>query len=815
MMKTKTLTRSVSLLVSALLAASTLTSCLNTPDDPAPGGENGSVTVVVGTGEPDDGTADPENGEDETETVTIKKTPYNGIYDLEELDVDLSGTSYIKSAVTFGDSVAFTATYSVVLPPEEQTVEHGIDSGLRVYEIKDGKAGIKYDFADFFEFTPTGSRSSNVTMALPLSDGTVWIYRKDTEENTTDPQNPFRIIHEYLVHLDKDGNELAMVEPSLLYKEGIDMSGFYIIDLYEAPDSGVLAYSHDTCIVLDANGNVVSQEKSGITGDYLSNVCRMSDGSIFGIQHTYDPETYGDTRKVLHYTPDTGVFSEFEKEFTLDDGGNLFPTPEAGKALVSRLNTLSLYDFNTGKNEKLFDYTDCGMSFRRVSLLCSDNAGNIYACEYDKDYANVRLVKLTKPAKATEKCILTFGTASYEDTILDGVIEFNKANEDYMITFADYSVHTDETGAYRDGTAKLDEDIRNGKAPDLFAMDGIDALEYIRNGLLLDLRPAFEKNESFRIEDYYENILTAAAGNGRIYTVIPGYLLNTFTAKEETFGSVNSIGVADLADALKKYPAAEIFSETEKSIAIDEFMQSAYMSFIDLEKNECHFDSWEFLDILGIIGGLPESIDWNAIIGEADDDYYVEKQKRLAENRTILCAKHIANLSEPLYEQLDYEGPMAFVGYPTYGDACGTAIESYSETGVSASTEYPEACAAFLLSLIDEETQSDDSFFALPVNRKAMKNRTEEVITYFRNLETTVADIDEPLEPADLVTAADCRAMCEKIDTLAANVTVVNRFDTELKKIIRKSLDLFASGELDAKATAKAIQNDVTAYLAK
>jgi len=60
-----------------------------------------------------------------------------------------------------------------------------------------------------------------------------------------------------------------------------------------------------------------------------------------------------------------------------------------------------------------------------------------------------------------------------------------------------------------------------GTEPDIMALDASSAAVFINNGVLLDLRPLFEGDPEFSLEDYWPNVLSIAIRGNKVFA-IPG-----------------------------------------------------------------------------------------------------------------------------------------------------------------------------------------------------------------------------------------------------------------------------------------------------
>ena len=147
-------------------------------------------------------------------------------------------------------------------------------------------------------------------------------------------------------------------------------------------------------------------------------------------------------------------------------------------------------------------------------------------------------MKFTKvdPKDVVDKKVLTLACNDINWEIRKHVVEFNKTNPEYRIQITDYFQYNTEDD-YTIGTTRLNTDIVSGKVPDILVLNENLPLEsYMAKGLFEDLYPYIDKDDAFRREDFFPNVLKAYENNGKLYRLVPRFTVYTVTGKTADVG---------------------------------------------------------------------------------------------------------------------------------------------------------------------------------------------------------------------------------------------------------------------------------------
>ncbi len=207
--------------------------------------------------------------------------------------------------------------------------------------------------------------------------------------------------------------------------------------------------------------------------------------------------------------------------------------------------------------------------------------------------------------------------------------------------------------------------------------------------------------------------------------------------------------------------------------------QYAVHSYIDVVDGTCSFESSSFVRWLEFIGSFPDgsTSDW--------------------ENSILFPATMFSSVSDYTYHRESLQDYPVYVGYPSdfAGGPCASAQSSF---GISAATEYPEACWDFMKLLLEEPQQSGViSSLGFPVLRSALDAQFDAAME---------ADISQ-----DSITSEEAGYLLALIDGLS-----YTRFRYEdVQTIIQEEGEAFFAGDATAETAAERIQGRVSIYLSE
>lgn len=170
------------------------------------------------------------------------------------------------------------------------------------------------------------------------------------------------------------------------------------------------------------------------------------------------------------------------------------------------------------------------------------------------------------------------------------VRDFSSLYPEYQVEFVDYEVQYGEQA-----DQQLLMDLLYGQSPDLLFVNGLPYEVYARQGLLEDLYPWIDADETLSRADFTQNLLRVLETDGALYRLPQTYLLETAMGLPETVGGEADWTMAEFLDTVQAHPAlTAVFAQDDGASMLQQLLLHAPEAFVDYEAAEAHFDSAGF-----------------------------------------------------------------------------------------------------------------------------------------------------------------------------------------------------------------------------
>ncbi len=853
----KQLKRFLALLLALVLALSLLGCSKKENEDPTPGGQ----------------TAAPEDAQKELEKKLkgVEKMKLDHVYSVEYLKTALEGDTYIQNVMEVNGEIYLTVSFNRQIPSEQNPEETEYIWGIELYRMaKDGELTKLLTFTQESEYDEENSRSreSYVNSISIAPDGTLWYLKEQYLNDWSDPENYIWEQESSLVHADLEGNELLSIPTASLKDPAREDDYFYLGQMIFAGNGNILGMTGDGFIGLDQTGKVLFRSSGESSNTYIQSLCATGSGRIIATVYKYNPGDYSSSFGLVEVDPTSGQLTELaDMGSEMYNMGNLYGGP--GDTLIMGSTTgIDSYDLATNTRSEILNWLNCDMNANYVQNVVPLSDGRFLITERNWRRDNsMKLAYMTPVGESVEKYIIHFAALYLDENLTNSIISYNKQNDLFRIVFDNYSVYNTEDD-YEAGLKQLNQEIISGKIPDIFSMDGLPYDVYASKGLLLDLKPRLEKDPDIRMEDYLENVFKAVERDGKIYSIIPAFTLETLAAKESLVGKIPGWTMADLQRIIQAHPEMAVFSDTTRENALRILLEENMDAFIDPETGACTFNSPEFIQILELVKTFPETIDWEKLYND-DPTYWERQDSQYREGRTLLLNYYLNSYTSirDLYYQFDSD--CTFIGFPG-AKGSGAIIRPNMEVAISGRTKLDDQCWDFLRYVLSEEYQADLGDWCFPVRVDALnalaKRAMEEqqggyimystgsgggVVEYAPSVETeanepaeegeaegeATADVlipEESASPGDLEPETPGGAvpepmpepgyddwwskpitqdMADKITDAVKGAVQIYRQQTEVMAIIQEEAGAFFSGQKTAQAVADTIQSRVYLYV--
>lgn len=483
--------------------------------------------------------------------------------------------------------------------------------------------------------------------------------------------------------------------------------------------------------------------------------------------------------------------------------------------LSSGMNTVSLFDVQTGTSEELFDWLDANVNNMNVSNVGELSDGRIWAIshEYTDDSNKTELIVFTKKkaSEVPQKETITFGTLWLSFEVRESIINFNKTSEQYHIDVKEYVEDDIEAGM-----EQFNIDIAGSNCPDLIDLSSISYEQYASKGVFEDLYPYMEKN-GINKDDYLANILKAYETEGKLYGIVPQFYINTVAAKASNTGDIQGWTLPEMLDFVKDANPENIFLYGSKDLIFYYCIYNNMDEFINWETGECYFEDDSFIRTLDFAASFPEEIDF-------DSEGREGTSSMIHSDKALLMQTSVSNVQN--YQMMNglFGEKVAFVGYPN-NDRKGNLIQpSGASVGIASRSKNKDAAWEFIESLISEEAQNglvaqDGSSSGFPILKSALDKQFEKDMTteYYTDENGENAEQPKAYSGYDDYQMEIYAATQEEVDGVKALIDSAEKLTSssneELTKIINEETQAFFAGQKSAADTAAVIQNRVQIYV--
>lgn len=619
----------------------------------------------------------------------------------------------------------------------------------------------------------------------------------------------------YLVKMKFDGTEFFSVKLNdipELKKRGDENGYFYAGNLILDESNGLYISCVDTYAKFDLDGNyqkIVADNQSPIS---TANLIPLSDGRMAAL-------VYDDTGMSIALADmEAGTIGESNKIPGASYEFSFYPGVGYDLFMV---NNYGLYGYNIGDTDKkqIMSYIDSDFGFYNIYSIIGINDKEFIAMYDDEETGMGKLARFTKvePEDVKEKKIISLAMANSDWSVRRAVVKFNKANENYRITITDYSsLYATETD-YDAGVTKLNTDIVSGKIPDIILLDNSMPVDsYVSKGLFEDLKPFIAKDNELDINNYMPNVMEAFSQNGKLYSLVPSYSIQTLIAKTSDVGEERGWTIEEAMDILAKKPQGTQFTAMVRR---DEILRNSMTmsgnQFVDWKTGKCNFDSDGFIELLEFLNTFPETIDDSKDM----DEYWNNYEALWREGKVLTLSIHISDFRNyNYYEKGTFGEKVTIKGFPTDGGD-GSVIVPNLQLAMSSKSKIKDGAWEFLRVFLSDEYQQSDDLWGLPLSIKRLETMAKEATQkpYYEDENGQKIEYDDTYYLSgmeiiiDPMTQEECDAFKQQLYTFTQ---VYNENDALLRIVEEEAAPYFA-GQKTAKDVANVIQSRAQIYVSE
>lgn len=265
-------------------------------------------------------------------------------------------------------------------------------------------------------------------------------------------------------------------------------------------------------------------------------------------------------------------------------------------------------------------------------------------------------------------------------------------------------------------TQTMNNDIISGQIPDMIDMRTLNAEDYSRKGLLLDLTDLLEKDSEISENDFIDSIISALKIENKLYFLPASFSIIALAGSGSIIDGRTSWTLNEFRQLYQKKDKKQmLFGNKTKERLFISICNSMLDEFIDWKKGKANFKNKTFAKLLSFIKNFSEE--------STEANLFAEMQER----NILLAELFIGNLDQnySFYKALFPD--MQLIGMPSNHDS-GISARSYMPMiAITTSCNQQEEAFEFLKKYWEYDYQKKwtDSLWEFPIRKDALKKKLE------------------------------------------------------------------------------------------
>lgn len=423
---------------------------------------------------------------------------------------------------------------------------------------------------------------------------------------------------------------------------------------------------------------------------------------------------------------------------------------------------------------------------------------SIQLCACERGMSADKTINADEQVSPGGKEIISYGGVVIAPEVKQAIARFNSLNPDVEIRIRDYG---EEAGYDADAAiTQMNLDIISGSAPDILALPIKFSLGlYAQKGVLEDLYPYIDADETLDRGTFLPNVLSAYENDGKLYSIPVSFELHTLMGAKSVLGENTGWTVDEMiafADSCE--PESSIFANASKTGVMEVCMAANWDKFVSWSSDEDAFDKEEYKKILEFCNRF------------VSDEIYVENAKyrqRIAEGDLFLFTADLYGGTDGgVYSSLFGE-EVVFKGYPSEG-GCGTLLTSYTTTAINARSGHKESAWRFVSSLMQPDIFEGKALIrGFSVRQDVLEKQLAECVSEAAEIPFSIGeDFSVELKPATQEFADELRRLIESTDA-------ISNYDYSVMNILVEEAGMYFSGSKTADEVAGVAENRIQMYV--
>lgn len=509
-------------------------------------------------------------------------------------------------------------------------------------------------------------------------------------------------------------------------KSGNPTSVIYLTPLLEEADA--LHYAgRDLYLNTDGEGNLCVTVKSVRTYCFLFD---QAGNALFSLVDNWSPLTAittadghimvcisnGDENYFLLPIDMDTQYWDYSRRTAIGAVNNVFSGADDVRYYL--YDTAGFYsnDLETGEKDKLFIWSNLGLA-SGDSHICplSDGRFAVVAGTFNQTQQLSYEFCIAEPGE-DERTVLTMLSVKPDNSLLEAIALFNKSNDEYKVELTSlFSMNENVSSEdWTNAIQRLNIEMISGKIPDLMDLNNLSIEALSGSGILEDLYPYLENDQTINLDDYFDNVFTALSIHGKLPYITSSVHVYTMFADANVVGAERGWTVDEY---IKLKNSGEIVTAGLEPSQFLEMLLVADTQFVDWKTGECSFDSEAFIDLLELCKSMADSEESNQFIS-ADSQ------------ANCRYAGVLSVVDTAWYNNTLFGGNANPIGFPNASGEVLHILKPANRIGFSTACEHKDGAWAFVRSFLEPTLQESGWFFPYlkssfeKVSAAAMKGNT-------------------------------------------------------------------------------------------
>lgn len=661
-------------------------------------------------------------------------------------------------------------------------------------ELKQGRSKwVAADMAGLEDARPVAVEDEVRSIADLFTDrsGNLYLFGWEHEEKRN-----------YLQKRDASGQEIYTVYPQT------DAEKKYVYQGYADSEGNVVLidFNSDRAVIVDSEGNWkgnVNMEipawnaeflDGGAAGVFLAAADTMED-KVQLQKVSFEDGTLGPVRTVELPRQSGNDFTDSHS--VLLGGGSM-------GLLLSEKNTLSYFDLQGGRGEKILDWNLLEINGTFVSEIRpkektaekqddkSDEkpefevflaGGNYDMRGFEPEIADISWVD---EGYIPEKQTVVLGEGLVVGNLDLLARRFNRSSEYYRVEVISFGYQELAKAATAGDAASV---------PDIINVQYIGMAMLEDKQLLEDLGPWLEKSKVISRKEIADAAYEAGVLDGKLYSIVPQFSIVGVVTGGNSVG-MEGFTMEEYAAKAAQNPDARVVAPSNVNNLLLQTLPGLMDRFVDWKKGKCKFDSKEFAEYLSLLKST------NPDLKNTGGDNYNRFHSGV-EQGTVLYALFYCSGPKDFFQYITQKkDSLEVIGFPTHDGKPFFVTYPQKQYAIYADSKCKEGAWAFLEFLLSEEQQNQNensrsSYITIfPANRNALER--------YLARPASEEEEEEGMEEA----RETVRYMLEH-----AHPSQMEGRNEEIHYIIVEELEAFLRGDKSLEDTANVIQKRASLYV--